>query len=169
MEILIKQGDITKEAVDAIVNPANSYMTMGGGLAKVIMDRGGQEIKQEAQKHIPVPVGKAVLTSAGKLTARFVIHAPTMEQGSQPTTIEKVRLATLAILLCAEENKLQSIAIPGLGTGTGKVPKPLAAEAILGILTSHKPISLQKIVLIDRNEELIQEYRNALKKANENS
>ncbi len=164
MEIAIKQGDITQEQVDAIVHPANSYMTMGGGLAKVIRERGGEEIKQEAQKYVPVRIGDAVLTSAGKLAARFIIHAPTMEQGSQPTTIENVQAATLAVLNCAEEHGLTSIAIPGLGTGVGRVPKDVAADTIVKILLEHRPRSLKKILLIDANPELINEFQHALKK-----
>ena len=164
MEIAIKQGDITQERVDAIVHPANSHMTMGGGLAKVIRERGGEEIKREVQKYVPVPVGNAVCTSAGKLAARFIIHAPTMEHGSQPTTIGNVRAATLAVLRCAEENNLSSIAIPGLGTGVGQVPKEIAAETIVRILLEHQPRSLKKIVLVDANPELIGEFEHALKK-----
>ncbi len=169
MEITIKLGDITQEHVDAIVHPANSFMTMGGGLARVIRERGGEEIRQEAQKYAPVPIGKAVLTSAGKLAARFVIHAPTMEQGSQPTTIENVRAATLAVLQCAEENNLQSIALPGLGTGVGRVPKDLAAETMVRTIVEHKSKSLKKIVLIDADSELIGKFQQTLKKFTSNS
>lgn len=164
MEITIKQGDITQEYVDAIVHPANSFMTMGGGLARVIRERGGEEIRQEVQKYVPVPIGKAVLTSAGKLAARFIIHAPTMEQGSQPTTLENVQAATLAVLQCAEENNLTSIAIPGLGTGVGRVPKDVAADTIVRIILEHQPMSLKKIVLIDADPELIDKFQQALKK-----
>jgi len=163
MEIIVKQGDIIQEQIDAIVHPANSYMTMGGGLAKVIRERGGEEIKQEAQKYVPVPIGNAVLTSAGKLAAHFIIHAPTMEQGNQPTTIENVQAAILAVLRCAEKNNIKSIAIPGLGTGVGRVPKDVAAKSMVKSILEHKSISLKKVVLIDADSELIGAFRRALK------
>ncbi|MEX2689946.1 MAG: macro domain-containing protein, partial [Candidatus Njordarchaeum guaymaensis] len=77
VEIIVIKGDITKMDVDAIVNPANSLLIMGGGVAGAIKRRGGQIIEDEAVKQGPIPVGNAVITSAGNLKARYVIHAPT--------------------------------------------------------------------------------------------
>jgi len=158
MEIEIKLANITKEKVDAIVHPANSYMTMGGGLARVIREVGGEEINEDALKFIPVPVGKAVITDGRKLASKFVIHAPTMEQGSSPTTVEKVRLAAQAILDCAEENNLESVAIPGLGTGVGKVPKDQAAKIMVETIKAHKG-NIKKVILIDEDVELVEQFK----------
>lgn len=164
MEILVIKGQITEQEVDAIVHPANSYMSFGGGLAKAIHDAAGDEVKQEAQKFVPVPVGKAVITKGGKLPAKHIIHAPTMEQGSSPTTVERVKLATQAILDCAERNNVQSVAIPGLGTGVGKVPKDQAAETMVKTIIEHNSTALKKVILIDINDELVEEFQKAVKK-----
>jgi len=80
VRIVVLTGDITKQEVDAIVNPANSMLVMGGGVAGAIKRVGGKEIEDESVKHAPVPVGEAVATGAGRLKAKYVIHAPTMER-----------------------------------------------------------------------------------------
>jgi len=82
IKITIEQGDITTLEVDAIINPANSYGYMGGGVAGAIKEIGGQEIETEAVAKAPIPIGSAVITTAGSLKAKHIIHAPTMEQPS---------------------------------------------------------------------------------------
>ena len=74
VEIVAITGDITKQKVEAIVNPANSWMLMGGGAAGAIKRTGGKEIEDEAVKHAPVPVGKAIATGGGKLKAKYVMN-----------------------------------------------------------------------------------------------
>ena len=74
VRIAVKRGDITKlniEGIGAIVNPANSMGTMGGGVALAIMGAGGKEIEDEAIEKAPIPIGKAVPTTAGKLGVDF--------------------------------------------------------------------------------------------------
>ncbi len=124
-------GDITRVAVDAIVNPANSLMIMGGGVAGAIKRMGGEEIEREARRYAPVPVGKAIATRAGKLPAKFVIHAPTMERPAMRIGIENVIKAVRAALEKAEELSIESIAFPGMGTGVGGVPYDEAAKAMV--------------------------------------
>lgn len=161
-KIEIDQGDLTTLAVDAVVNPANSRGEMGGGVAGAIRRAGGREIEREAMAQAPIPVGKAVATTAGKLPARFVIHAPTMEKPAQRTTVEAVRRATRAALQLAEELELSSIALPGMGTGVGRVPVDEAAAAIVDTVTSFPPHHLRRIILIDRNNEMVEAFRKAL-------
>ncbi|MFP3230827.1 MAG: macro domain-containing protein [Caldisphaera sp.] len=129
--IVIKVGDITQEETEAIVNPANSYLIMGGGVAGIIKKKGGIKIEEEALKYSPIDVGKAVLTSAGKLKAKYVIHSPTMQYPGQITTEYNVRLAIRAALRLALENKIKSIAFPGMGTGVGGIPYNLGAKILL--------------------------------------
>lgn len=124
-------GDITKIAVDAIVNPANSLMIMGGGVAGAIKRVGGEEIEREARRHAPVPVGKAIATRAGKLPAKYVIHAPTMERPAMRIGIENVIKAVRAALEKAEELSIDSIAFPGMGTGVGGIPYDEATKAMV--------------------------------------
>ncbi|AFK51609.1 Appr-1-p processing domain protein [Thermogladius calderae 1633] len=73
--IQVVSGDITEFEGDAIVNPANTLMIMGGGVALAIKRRGGAEIEEKARRHAPVPIGGAVATGAGRLRVRYVIHA----------------------------------------------------------------------------------------------
>ena len=72
--VRVIRGDLTEAPVDAIVNAANSHLQHGGGVAGAIVRKGGQVIQEESDRIGYVPVGKAALTSAGRLPARFVIH-----------------------------------------------------------------------------------------------
>lgn len=73
VRIVVVTGDITQQEVDAIVNPANSMLIMGGGAAGAIKRVGGKEIEDEAVKHAPVPVGEPVATGASRLKAKYVV------------------------------------------------------------------------------------------------
>lgn len=132
-------GDITRVKADAIVNPANSLMVMGGGVAGAIKRAAGDEVEQEARKKAPVPVGKAIVTGAGKLQPRIkaVIHAPTMERPTMPTTPEKVFRAAKAALQAAAQHGFETIAMPALGAGVGRVPVKDSVEKILEAVVEH--------------------------------
>lgn len=163
-KIEILRGDLTKQEADAIVNPASSLMFMGGGAAGAIRRSGGAEIEKEALKHAPLPVGKAAATGAGKLRAKWVIHAPTMELPAMSTTSEKVYLATRAALSCAEKLGASSVVMPGLGTGVGGVRPTEAAEAMCLAMDefSGNAISIKKVVLCDIDEEMVKAWKKAL-------
>ena len=161
--VIIKEGDITEEDADAIVNPANSLMIMGGGVALAIKRKGGEEIEREARAHAPVPVGKAVATSAGRLKARYVIHAPTMSRPAERIPPENVELATEAALRLADELRLRSVALPALGAGVGGVP---VREAILRILETIRRLAdsfrtLEEIRLVAYGSDALREFLNA--------
>jgi len=164
VEVEVKKGDIVKEEVDALVNPANSYMIMGGGVAGAIKKAGGEVIEEEARKHAPVPIGKAIATTAGKLKARFVIHAPTMERPGR-TTLENVYLATQAALKCADEVKAGSLAVPGMGTGVGGLSPSQSALAVVKAIKEHIDIgtSIKRIVLIGLSEDVVKAYEDAIR------
>lgn len=157
MAIIVEKGDLTQIACDAIVNPANSYGYMGGGVAGAIKRIGGIEIEKEAVSKAPIDVGKAVATKAGSLQCKYVIHAPTMKQPAMRIGVENVRLATRAALELGVELHLKSIAIPGMGTGVGGVPVIDAAEAIINIAKGYEE-RFEKIILIDRNDEMIKSF-----------
>ena len=142
IKIVVKRGDITEEDVDAIVNPANSLMIMGGGVAGAIKRKGGEEIEREAMKYAPVPVGDAIVTTAGRLKAKYVIHSPTMERPAMRIGIENVRKAARAALRKAEELGISSLAFPALGAGVGGVP---AYESIKAILSEVLSANLRKV------------------------
>lgn len=117
--LVVVEGDITKARVDAIVNPANSLMIMGGGVAGAIKRAGGNEIEKEAMEKAPVPVGQAISTGAGQLAARYVIHAPTMERPAMRIPLENAVMATRAALEEARRLGVESIAFPAMGAGVG--------------------------------------------------
>ncbi len=162
MEVVVQRRSILEVEVDAIVNPANSLGYMGGGVAGVIKRFGGDEIEREALSKAPIPVGSAVLTTAGRLRFRGVIHAPTMEEPAMRTTEEKVRKATRAALKLADDLRFGSVAFPGMGTGVGRVPKDVAARAMVEEIKNFRPTCLRKVVLVDLDEEMVKEWEKAL-------
>lgn len=132
----IVRGDITALACDAIVNAANDHLWMGGGVAGAIKRRGGDEIEHEAVRLGPVPIGQAVATGAGRLPARYVIHAVTMGQ-DLATSEPSIRAATRSALRLADHLGLRSVALPALGTGVGGFPLDQAARAMLEETARH--------------------------------
>jgi O-acetyl-ADP-ribose deacetylase (regulator of RNase III) len=158
MTILIEKGDITKISCDAIVNPANSYGYMGGGVAGAIKRVGGIEIEKEAVSKSPIKIGNAVATNCGSLPCKYVIHSPTMTRPAMRIELKNVELATRAALITGKKLNLKSIAIPGMGTGVGGVSKEKAAETIIKIVREYEN-HFEKIFLIDRNEEMIDSFK----------
>ena len=158
-------GDITRLEVDAIVNPANSLMIMGGGVAGAILRAGGREIQDEALKQAPVPVGKAIATKAGKLKTKHVIHAPTMERPAMQIGKQNVELAAKGALECAKQLGVGSLAFPGMGTGVGGFDVDEAAKIMVRELVKHidESTSLKHIILVGFSEDLTQAFRKALK------
>lgn len=151
VEVVIVRGDITDIECDAIVNPANSLMIMGGGVAGAIKRKGGAIIEEEAKKRAPVPVGEAIATTAGRLKARYVIHSPTMERPAMRTTPEKVVKAIKAALDLACSMGLREIAFPGMGTGVGGLSPLEGAKAFrvaIEEFMEEKECPLKKIILV---------------------
>lgn len=130
VKIRLVQGDIAKVEADAIVNAANDHLWMGAGVAGAIKRKGGKEIEDEAMKQAPIPIGGAVVTSAGKLKAKCVIHAAVMGQ-DLTTNEEYIKDATLNSLKRAEELKIESVAFPAFGTGVGGFPVDRCARIMI--------------------------------------
>jgi O-acetyl-ADP-ribose deacetylase (regulator of RNase III) len=142
------QGDITERNIDAIVNAANSRLQHGGGVAGAIVKKGGQIIQEESNKIGYAPVGTAVITGAGKLPARFIIHAvgPRMGEGDEDS---KLKSAVLNCLMLASEKGLKGISIPAISSGIFGFPKDRCAEILvkeaLLYIKEHPKSSLQLI------------------------
>ncbi len=130
VKIIVIQGDITEVEADAIVNAANNHLWMGAGVAGAIKRKGGKQIEGEAMKQGPIPVGEAVVTFAGELKAKYVIHAAVMGQDLM-TSEEYIKSATQNSLRRAEELKIKSIAFPAFGTGVGGFPVDRCAQIML--------------------------------------
>jgi O-acetyl-ADP-ribose deacetylase (regulator of RNase III) len=124
------QGDITERDVDAIVNAANAHLRHGGGVAGAIVRKGGQIIQEESNRIGYTPVGTAVITGAGKLPAKFVIHVvgPRMGEGDEDN---KLKSAVWNSLTLASERGLKSISMPAISSGIFGFPKDRCAEILV--------------------------------------
>ena len=141
----MQQADITKLEMDAIANAANSQLLHGGGVAGAIARAGGPELERESRERAPVPVGEAVETTAGRMPARWVIHASTMEQPGGRTNADVVERATRSTLAKAEELGARSVGLVAFGTGVGGFPIDEAARIMVGVAREHQG-DLERIV-----------------------
>jgi O-acetyl-ADP-ribose deacetylase (regulator of RNase III) len=113
------------------VNAANSRLQHGGGVAGAIVRKGGQVIQDESDKIGYVPVGGSAITTAGKLKARYIIHAvgPRMGEGDEDNKLKK---AVNSVLVLAMEEKLRSISMPAISAGIFGFPKDRCAKILVG-------------------------------------
>ncbi|QES90885.1 O-acetyl-ADP-ribose deacetylase [Rhizosphaericola mali] len=158
--IEVQKGDITKIKVDAIVNAANTSLLGGGGVDGAIHRAGGNEILEDCRKIIlkqgGCKVGEAVITTAGKLPAKYVIHTvgPVWNSGMKNEEI-KLKNCYLNSLNLAAENNCKTIAFPSISTGIYRFPKDKAAtiavETIKDFLKEDEII--EKIILVSFDDE----------------
>jgi putative ATPase len=133
-------GDLTEEAVDAIVNAANAQLQHGGGVAGAIARRGGAVIQRQSdewvRRHGPVAHDRPALTDAGALPCRHVIHAvgPVWGEGGEDG---KLRAAVLGALELAQANGFVSLALPAISTGIFGFPKDRGARILLQAVGDH--------------------------------
>lgn len=131
--IELVQGDITQVEADAIVNAANTSLMGGGGVDGAIHRAGGPAILDDCRKIVArqggCKTGEAVITTGGKLPARYVIHTvgPVYNSG-KAKEMELLRSAYLNSLKLAAKNEVRSIAFPNISTGIYRFPKDKAAE-----------------------------------------
>ena len=168
MQVHVARAELWTLPVDAIVNPANSLGIMGGGIGGTLRRQGGDAIQQAAMQAAPIAVGAAIVTTAGQLPAKHVIHVPTMEEPGQKIGAENVRRAARAVLIAADRNNLKVIAIPGIGTDLGEVPFDEAARAIVEEIRAHRRPNPETIYLVDTNEEMVFALEEALRNAQAN-
>ena len=136
LTIEIVDDDIAAQATDAIVNATNNAFWMGSGVAGAIKSRGGKSIEDEAMAQGPVEPGQCVLTSAGRLKARHVIHAAVMGQDLK-TSATLIETATRNTLRLAESRGLASIALPAFGTGVGGFAVAECARIMIDAVQAH--------------------------------
>ncbi len=137
LELLI--DDITQQQTDAIVNAANSRLAGGGGVDGAIHRYGGATIMAETRQRYPqgCPTGEAVITGAGRLPARYVIHAVgPIWQGGQSEEATQLASAYQRSLTLAVAQQCQSLALPSLSTGAYGYPVALAAQTALSTVLS---------------------------------
>ena len=136
---------------------------MGGGVAGALKRAGGKEIEDEAVKKGPIPVGEAIVTGAGKLKAKYIIHAAVMAQDLK-TDAEKIRQATKNSLLRADELSIRSIAFPALGTGVGGFPLDECARIMISEVRQHstRETGLKRVVFALYDEPAYQTFKQEL-------
>jgi O-acetyl-ADP-ribose deacetylase (regulator of RNase III) len=158
-KIVLLQGDLTEMDVDAVVNAANNDLQLGGGVAGAIRRKGGDQIQRECNDIGSIPVGGAAITSGGKLCARFVVHAASMQLGGE-TTAHALRSSTAHSLRIAAEKGLRTIAFPAVGTGIAGFPIPECARIMLREVAEHlkKPTSIEKIYFVLFDAQALSEF-----------
>jgi O-acetyl-ADP-ribose deacetylase (regulator of RNase III) len=167
INIKARLGDIMTLFVDAIVNPADPRGVMTQGVAEAIRAAGGDAIEKEAVAKAPIAAGSGVATTAGKLQNLHIIHVAVAAEPEGASSPDTVKLAASAALKLAEELDLESIAIPGLGTGVGGVSPDDSAAAIFEAIKAHKPKSITDITLIARDETMVAAFVKILEKFDE--
>jgi O-acetyl-ADP-ribose deacetylase len=162
-KIVLQQGDLTEMDADAIVNAANNDLQLGGGLAGVIRRKAGEAIQRECNEIGTIPVGGAAITSAGKLKARHIIHAASMQLGGF-TTGHALRASTAHSLRIASEKGLLTVAFPAVGTGIGGFPLSECAAIMLQEAVEHlkRPTSLEKIYFVLFDKTSLSAFEKAL-------
>ncbi len=167
------QGDITRQASEAIVNAANSSLMGGGGVDGAIHRAGGPTILEECKQIVArqgrLPTGKAVITTGGNLKAKYVIHTvgPIWHGGNKGEP-ELLASAYRESLKLASENKLSSISFPSISTGVYGYPTDQAAKvainAVITFLQQSKP-SIREVVFVLFDARTLEAYSLALREA----
>ena len=130
VDLEVVEGDIADVEVDAVANAANDRLWMGAGVAGAIKRAGGEAIEREAVAKGPIPVGSAVATGAGRLTARYVVHGAVMGQDLR-TNADLVARTTRSCLEVADGLGCRSLALPAFGTGVGGFPVAECARVMI--------------------------------------
>ena len=158
------EGDITEMQTQAIVNAANAQLIMGGGVAGAIRKKGGPRIQEECNKIGGTFVGGAVITTAGNLKTKHVIHAagPRMGEGNED---EKLKNAALNSLKLADDNNLKSISFPAISAGIFGFPIHRCAEIMLKTTIDYLKgeTGLERVVFCLFGQDAYRVFENQLK------
>ncbi len=171
-EIELVTGDITNEETDAIVNAANSHLSHGGGVAAAIVRAGGYEIQKESDEYVkkygPVPTGEVGVTGAGKLKAKYVIHAVgPVWRGGKNNEETLLRNAVYNSLKKASELNLESISLPAISMGIFGYPKNLGTvtmlQAVKDFFKENPNSTLKKVRIVNLFDDMTKEFIKASK------
>jgi O-acetyl-ADP-ribose deacetylase (regulator of RNase III) len=159
------EGDITEIDVEAVVNAANPELKLGSGVAGAIREKGGPSIQAECDRIGGTRVGSAVITGAGALTARHVIHAvgPKMGEGDEDRKLSSAVRSSLAL---ADRHGLKSVAIPAISTGVYGFPMDRCARITLTEIHRYLQggTKLQQVVVCLYDDDAFQTFRRELRR-----
>jgi O-acetyl-ADP-ribose deacetylase (regulator of RNase III) len=169
-KLAIVQGDITKQATDAIVNAANPGLMGGGGVDGAIHRAGGPAILEECKQIVArqgrLPTGKAVITTGGNLKAKYVIHTVgPIWQGGNKGESALLESAYRESLKLAAEHNLTSISFPSISTGAYGYPVAEAAKVAIKVTVSfltEQVTSLKEVVFVLFDSGTYKTYSSAL-------
>jgi len=145
----VVKGDITTMEADVIVNAANGIGPMGGGVAAALRRAGGEEIEEEAI---------AVCKKEDPFEGQVYVHAVTMKQPAQPSSIEIVKKCLYSLLDKAREMGIKSMVLPALATGVGGVPKDCVAKVYAEILRNVNGIDITVADVSGKFIEILEQY-----------
>jgi O-acetyl-ADP-ribose deacetylase (regulator of RNase III) len=162
-QLALWNGDICDLEVDAIVNPANVTLWMSTGVAGAIKRRGGDAIEFAAVRQAPVALGDAIVTGAGTLSARWIIHAVSLDH-ERRTSAAAIERAVRSALARARELGVETLAIPALGTGVGGFPLAEGARITVGAVRAEAPglPRLRTVTFALRGAAAYEAFRGAL-------
>jgi O-acetyl-ADP-ribose deacetylase len=160
------RGNIVEVQVEAIVNAANTGLRGGGGVDGAIHRAGGPSIMEECRKTGGCPTGQAVVTTAGRLPAKYVFHAVGPIYSGSLDDERLLASAYQSYLNLAEQHRVKSIAFPSLSTGSYGYPLELAAPIALHTIIKHikQPTCLQQVLVVLFGESSYKVHQQALDK-----
>ncbi|WP_217605312.1 O-acetyl-ADP-ribose deacetylase [Chitinophaga sp. GbtcB8] len=168
-KIIAIQGDITKVEADAIVNAANTSLMGGGGVDGAIHRAGGPAILEDCRKIVArqggCPTGEAVITTAGRLPARYVIHTVgPVWNGGHKKEAEKLASCYRSSLQLAVDNSVKTIAFPNISTGIYHFPKAQAAKIAVKTIRDFlaQEDNIEQVILVCFDGENLQYAQAAL-------
>jgi len=161
-------GDIYEFDVDAIVCGANADLRMDGGIAAEIKEAGGQEIEDEAVAQAPAETGTAVITGAGSLKAKNVIHAVVGVRGEK-VSLDDIEKSVKSSIAMAEKLGCRKMAIPAVGTAMANAPAGEVVELIVKLVGAHEHENLEEVFFIVCQRDPYILFKRELKKAGRKS
>ncbi|MEN8248359.1 MAG: O-acetyl-ADP-ribose deacetylase [Bacteroidota bacterium] len=165
MKIDLIQGDITQLNVDVIVNAANSSLRGGGGVDGAIHRAGGRAILDECLLIGGCDVGEAVITTAGNMPSKHVIHTVgPVWRGGNLGEADKLANCYINSLKLAKENNLRTIAFPNISTGVYGYPKQPAADIAIRSIQEVIDDQIEKVIFICFDRENYNIYQDLIKK-----
>ncbi len=171
-KIELLKGDITKLEIEAIVNAANSSLIAGGGVDGAIHKAGGPRIHEDCMRIVHkmggCPPGEAVITNAGDMPSKYVIHTvgPIWKNGriNEEDILARCYQNSLEL---AHDFNIQSVAFPNISTGAYSFPKELAATiAVRTVIENLEKCNMQKVVFISLDDENHEIYKKIMKDMN---